>query len=124
VHAEDLPVKRPRPLFTLAAAALCGGCFLLPFDGEIELQGSIVSAGGQPVEGCTLTLDHVREQGRRRRQEVSSSFDIGLTISPSKEEYVVTVSCPGHAEPYKSKVFTHSGKASEPAVDLGVIVIK
>jgi len=100
------------------------GCFLLPLDGEIEITGSIVSASGQPIEGCTLVLDYAEGARHPRDGEVSSTFDTGFTISPSKEKYFVSISCPGYDEPYKSKPFYHSGKVDEPAVDLGVIVMK
>jgi len=97
---------------------------MLPVDGHIGITGSIVSASGEPIEGCTLVLDYAEGRKHPREEEVPSTFDTGFTISPSKEKYLVSISCPGYTESYRSKKFYHSGRADESAVNLGMIVMK
>lgn len=104
----------------LAAAVLCG-CGLLPVDGSIKIEGSIVSSDGAPIEGCTLYL--LYSTGRERKMKVDSVFSTSFTISPSTKDYTVRISCPGYSKPYVSKSFAHSGGEAEPPVDLGVIVM-
>lgn len=119
---------QPRSLLRAARWALpalaLGGCFLLPHDGEMMITGSVVSESGEPIEDCTLILRRDEPGGREREQQVSSTFDTGFTVSPSTEDYVVTITCPGYPEPFTSKVFSHSGRADEPPVDLGTVVMK
>lgn len=97
---------------------------MLPVDGSIKITGSIVSASGQPIEGCTLVLDYAEGVKHPRDEEVPSTFDTGFTISPSKEKYFVSISCPGYTQPYRSKPFYHNGSFDKPPVNLGVIVMK
>jgi hypothetical protein len=101
--------------------AALSGCYFLPLDGSIRIQGSIVSQSGEPVGDCTLYL--LYPTGRERKQKVEPVFSTTFTISPPARDYKLKISCPGHSEPYVSKSFPRSGAEGEPPIDLGVIVM-
>src|SRR5262249_35408130 len=108
-----------------ALAVALSACFLLPADGDLGIQGSIVSAKGEPINDCTLYLRPADTgDSSFQSEDVSATFDTGFVVSPTKESYFITISCPGYPQPYRSKVFTRSGAADERPVDLGVVVMK
>lgn len=121
----SVPPSPPRRLarwgLWFSVVAFCG-CYGLPLDGSLRIQGSIVSQSGEPVADCTLYL--LYPTGRERKQKVESVFSTSFTISPPAKDYKLKISCPGYSEPYVSKSISHSGGEGEPPVDLGVIVMK
>ena len=116
-------------LFVAAILSSCVG------DAFVFVEGRVVSAQGEALQGCELALFLEAEEmdfdvAKRRSyiEPIEPEFRTGFDISPHKKGYYFAVRCPGYAIPYRSDIYLIGGgmyfDRSGEGLDLGTVVMK
>jgi len=110
-----------RPGLLILVLGFLAGCFLLPSDGVVDVEGIIVASEGRPIEKCTLTLYSDTTGRVVGRQKVGQQVRADFVVAPQKATYHAELSCPGYPMIYRSPAFESNARYDDDPIQLGEI---
>ena len=77
----------------LLVPLLSAGCTLLPADGTLWIEGSLVSTEGKALSGCVVRIPELDDS-----QEITPRFKTSFAVAPTRHVYKLYFKCLDHKE--------------------------